>query len=172
MASRVQVPLLDHAKTAEELQRFLGSAEGVQALPEQVKKGRARAEAMAEARQAHEAAVAEGKPADTDLLAAYMAYIKVEEVGLLHCDGIQVPCSWPNFCKNRCLQAFVDLTRVTICTLSARFFSLSHPAVDSTLLFYIARYTEVSNAPENKLASHPEAYKAARQFAPSLMSGN
>ena len=80
MASKVQVPLLDHAKTMEELQQFLGRVEGLQALPEQVKKGQARANAMAEARQAHEVAVTEGKPADTDLLAAYMAYIKVEEV--------------------------------------------------------------------------------------------
>lgn len=83
MASKVQVPLLDNAQTAKELQQFLGSDSDSHNLPEQVKKGKANAQASAQARQASEEAVADGKPADMDLLAAYMAYIKLEEVRLL-----------------------------------------------------------------------------------------
>lgn len=96
MASRVQVPLLDHAKTVEEFQHFLGSTEALQTLPEQVKKGQARAKGMAEARRVHEEAVSEGKPADTDLLAAYMAYIKIEEVSWLLDEAMA--SKTPTFC--------------------------------------------------------------------------
>ena len=54
----------------------------VEDLPESVKQGYTKAQAMAQARAAHEAAVAPTRPADTELLAAYMAYIQLEEVCL------------------------------------------------------------------------------------------
>jgi hypothetical protein len=41
--------------------------------------GRAKAAAAAELRAANEEAVAPGRPADQDLLAAYVAYVKLEE---------------------------------------------------------------------------------------------
>jgi hypothetical protein len=49
-------------------------------LPPHVERARAKAAAAAAARRGHEAAVAPGRPADADLLAAYMAYIRLEEV--------------------------------------------------------------------------------------------
>ena len=48
-------------------------------VPEQVHKGYEKAQAAVALRKANEAAVAPGKEADSELLAAYMAYIKLEE---------------------------------------------------------------------------------------------
>ena len=58
-------------------------------MPEHVERARARAAAAAAARRAHEAAVAPERPADTDLLAAYMAYIKLEEVRAIYLGRIR-----------------------------------------------------------------------------------
>ena len=61
-------------------------------LPAHMRKGYDKAQAMVRLRQASEAAVAGDKPVDTDLLAAYMAYIKLEEVrpGSVHA----LPACW------------------------------------------------------------------------------
>ena len=48
-------------------------------VPEHVQKGYEKAQAAVALRTASEAAVAPGKDADSDLLAAYMAYTKLEE---------------------------------------------------------------------------------------------
>jgi hypothetical protein len=48
-------------------------------VPEHVRKAAERARAAAALRAAHEAAVASDKPADAALLAAYLAYIKLEQ---------------------------------------------------------------------------------------------
>lgn len=79
----MQVPLLDSADTLTELQTYLASHKCPTELPEQVKKGHAKAQAMAQARLPSEQSVAPERPADTELLANYMAYIKLEEVSLL-----------------------------------------------------------------------------------------
>lgn len=76
----LQVPLLDNADTVKELHEFLDGAPSVPA--ESVKKGQAKAQNMAQARQASEESVSNSKPADTELLANYMAYSKLEEVSL------------------------------------------------------------------------------------------
>lgn len=47
--------------------------------PAALRASHAKAQAAAELRQPYESSVAAGKPADQDLLAAYMAYVKVEE---------------------------------------------------------------------------------------------
>lgn len=47
--------------------------------PAAVQQGYAKAQQAAELRQPYEESVAAGKPAGADLLAAYMAYVKVEE---------------------------------------------------------------------------------------------
>lgn len=54
-------------------------------LPQHVRKGYEKAQEMVKLRHACEAAVTDEKPVDTDLLAAYMAYIKLEEVINLQC---------------------------------------------------------------------------------------
>jgi len=48
-------------------------------VPQNVAQGHENAKAAAALRAASEAAVAAGKPADHDLLAAYSAYIKLEQ---------------------------------------------------------------------------------------------
>jgi len=48
-------------------------------VPEHVQKGYDKAQAAVALRTANEAAVAPGKDADSELLAAYMAYTKLEE---------------------------------------------------------------------------------------------
>ena len=81
MTGGVQVPLLDNASIWKELQQISGA---VAEIPEPVRKGQARAQSMAQARTASEQSVAPDRPADTDLLAAYMAYVKIEEVRRSH----------------------------------------------------------------------------------------
>lgn len=78
---RVQVPLLDGPETLKEWNRLKGSAEGsTDSLPDGAKQGYQKAQGMVQSRLANEESVATSKPADTDLLTAYMAYIKLEEV--------------------------------------------------------------------------------------------
>ncbi len=48
-------------------------------VPAAVQQGYAKAQHAAELRQPYEESVAAGKPPGADLLAAYMAYVKVEE---------------------------------------------------------------------------------------------
>jgi hypothetical protein len=48
-------------------------------MPEALRAAYDKAQHAAELRQPYEASVAAGRPADADLLAAYMAYVKVEE---------------------------------------------------------------------------------------------
>lgn len=48
-------------------------------LPEHVQAGYSKAQSAVAVRRASEAAVAPGREADSELLAAYMAYIKLEE---------------------------------------------------------------------------------------------
>lgn len=80
MAGEVQVPLADNVETLEELQEFCEKNDTSAMLPDQVKKGQAKAENMARARRSYEESVALTRPADTELLANFMAYIKLEEV--------------------------------------------------------------------------------------------
>ena len=76
------MPLADGDAALAALRAWEGGLSGGLAadMPEHVERARARAAAAAAARRAHEAAVAPERPADTDLLAAHMAYIKLEEV--------------------------------------------------------------------------------------------
>lgn len=53
----------------------------MQELPATVRQGHNRAQAAAKLRAASEAAVSAGRPADHDLLAAFSAYLKLEEAG-------------------------------------------------------------------------------------------
>ena len=48
-------------------------------MPEHIQKGYSKAQSAVAVRRASEAAVVAGKEANTELLAAYMAYIKLEE---------------------------------------------------------------------------------------------
>lgn len=48
-------------------------------IPDHVQKGHSKAQSVVAVRRASEAAVAAGKVADSELLAAYMAYVKLEE---------------------------------------------------------------------------------------------
>lgn len=79
MAGLLQVPLLDNGATAKELQMFLGGDNGTSKIPNDIRERQAEAQSMVEARRALEDSVAADKPADTELLANYMAYIRVEE---------------------------------------------------------------------------------------------
>ena len=69
-----QVPLQNGEQTLTD------AGLSIEDLPESVRQGYDKAQAMVQVRAAHEAAVASTKPADTELLAAYMAYIQLEEV--------------------------------------------------------------------------------------------
>jgi len=51
-----------------------------QSLPSHVRNQYEKAQAAVQQRQAHEIAVAPGKEANEELLAAYMAYIRLEQV--------------------------------------------------------------------------------------------
>ena len=74
----LQVPLLENS---EALRHWAESSNStLQQLPDPVQKGYAKAQSMLEARKEAETSVDASRPADTDLLAAYIAYIKLEEV--------------------------------------------------------------------------------------------
>ena len=70
-----QVPLLNGPVTLTAYRDWAGSDP-----PAAVKAGYDKAQAVAATRKDLEVAVAAGKPADMDLLASYMAYVKLEQV--------------------------------------------------------------------------------------------
>lgn len=76
----LQVPLMGNSEVYKAYQEWEASLAQSQDIPAHVKKGYEKAQAAVELRIAHEQAVAPGRPADNDLLAAYMAYINLEEV--------------------------------------------------------------------------------------------
>ncbi len=88
-------------------------------VPEHVQKGYDKAQAAVALRTANEAAVAPGKDADSELLAAYMAYTKLEEA-----QGdparVQVPPGGPQPCRGacKCFWMHVDPTPLTCSTLA------------------------------------------------------
>ena len=74
----LQVPLLENSEALRQWAESSNST--LQQLPDAVQKGYAKAQSMLEARREAETSVDASRPADTDLLAAYIAYIKLEEV--------------------------------------------------------------------------------------------
>lgn len=70
-----QIPLLAGPATLAHYKEWARSEP-----PAAVKAGYDKAQAVATARKDVEVAVAAGKPADMDLLASYMAYVKLEQV--------------------------------------------------------------------------------------------
>ena len=76
----LQVPLAGNADALEACVAWECTLAEPQDLPEAVQAGFERAEAAAALRAPNEDAVGPGRPADADLLAAYMAYINLEEV--------------------------------------------------------------------------------------------
>ena len=72
---QMQVPLLTGPETLMAYKTRSGSEP-----PPTIKAGYDKAQAVAAARKDLETAVAAGKPADMDLLASYMAYVKLEQV--------------------------------------------------------------------------------------------
>lgn len=79
-----QVPLSTGTATlsAYEAWEASTSPDSPAQLPGHVKKGYDKAQEMLRKRQTSEKAIAADKPADVDLLAAFMAYIQLEEVSL------------------------------------------------------------------------------------------
>lgn len=75
-----QVPLFGNSEALAAYQDWEDKNQNSQGLPAHVEKGYEKAQAAVKLRQAHEEAVAPGKEANTELLAAYMAYINLEEV--------------------------------------------------------------------------------------------
>jgi hypothetical protein len=75
-----QVPLMGNHEVLAAYQDWEASLADGQDLPPPVEKGYERAQAAVELRRVHEEAVAPHKPPDEGLLAAYMAYINLEEV--------------------------------------------------------------------------------------------
>ena len=78
-----QVPLMEHKTTLEAYRAWEASlSEGLQReLPATVMQGYQRAAAAVELRLASETALGPGHAADADLLAAYLAYVKLEQAG-------------------------------------------------------------------------------------------
>jgi hypothetical protein len=75
-----QVPLVGNTEVLAAYQDWEDKQQNTQELPAHVEKGYDKAQAAVKLRQAHEEAVASGKVANAELLAAYMAYINLEEV--------------------------------------------------------------------------------------------
>ncbi|BDA40979.1 Squamous cell carcinoma antigen recognized by T-cells 3 [Coccomyxa sp. Obi] len=76
---QLQVPLVGNSEVFVEYQHWEDAQKDSQGLPAHVQKGYEKAQAAVKLRQAHEDAVASDKEANADLLAAYMAYINLEE---------------------------------------------------------------------------------------------
>lgn len=83
------VPLADAAPTLQAYREWEASLQGdahpVQ-VPDHVEQGFKKAQQAVSLRSEHEAMVAPDKPADENLLAAFLAYIKYEEVGICQCE--------------------------------------------------------------------------------------
>lgn len=78
---QLQVPLQDGPSTLQQYTTWEQSLPATaQDLPASVKQGYTKAQAAAKLRAASETAVNAARPADHDLLAAFMAYLKLEEV--------------------------------------------------------------------------------------------
>lgn len=75
-----QVPLMGNSEVFVEYQHWEDAQKDSQGLPAHVQKGYEKAQAAVKLRQAHEDAVALDREANADLLAAYMAYINLEQV--------------------------------------------------------------------------------------------
>lgn len=75
-----QVPLYGNSEVHAAHKEWEGCQQNGQELPAHVEKAYQKAQEAVELRRAHEEAVAPGKEANADLMAAYMAYIKLEEV--------------------------------------------------------------------------------------------
>ena len=76
----MQVPLFGNEDTLNALQEWESQQSKPQELPQHVQSNMRKAQAAVAQRQAHEEAVAPCKPANEELLAAYMAYIQLEQV--------------------------------------------------------------------------------------------
>ena len=76
----MQVPLIGNEDTSKALQEWESQQIKPQELPQHVQKNMEKAQAAVAQRQALEEAVAPCKPANQELLAAYMAYIQLEQV--------------------------------------------------------------------------------------------
>ena len=83
-----QVPLLNGPATLTAYRDWAGSDP-----PAAVKAGYNKAQAVAAARKDLELAVSAGKPADMDLLASYMAYVKLEQVKFHVFEAPEYQCS-------------------------------------------------------------------------------
>ena len=76
----MQVPLIGNEDTSKALQEWESQQIKPQELPQHVQKNMEKAQAAVAQRQALEEAVTPCKPANEELLAAYMAYIQLEQV--------------------------------------------------------------------------------------------
>ena len=76
----MQVPLTGNEVTLTALQGWELQQTKPQELPRHVQQNMEKAQAAVVQRQAYEEAVAPCKPANEELLAAYMAYIQLEQV--------------------------------------------------------------------------------------------
>lgn len=84
VAYGLQVPLIGNENSLEALENWEAELSKPQELPPHVRKQAEKAQAAAQQRQAHEHAVAPGREANEELLAAYMAYIRLEQVCVKH----------------------------------------------------------------------------------------
>ena len=86
------VPLADAAQTLQGYRdweaKLAGAAQPPQ-IPDHVEQGFQKAQQDVSLRSQHEAMVAPDKPADENLLAAFLAYIKYEEVGICQCTSVR-----------------------------------------------------------------------------------
>jgi hypothetical protein len=81
---QLQVPLAEAAQTMQSYLKWEASLPDAQQpiqAPSHVQQGFQKAQQAVSLRREHEAMVAPDKPADENLLAAFLAYIKYEEVG-------------------------------------------------------------------------------------------
>lgn len=81
---QLQVPLADAAQTMQAYKTWEASLPGAKQpaqVPSHVEQGFTKAQQAVSLRREHEAMVAPIKPADENLLAAFLAYVKYEEVG-------------------------------------------------------------------------------------------
>ena len=95
---QLQVPLAEAAQTMQSYLKWEASLPDAQQpiqAPSHVQQGFQKAQQAVSLRREHEAMVAPDKPADENLLAAFLAYIKYEEVGCSAStsQGLRAVCS-------------------------------------------------------------------------------
>lgn len=78
----MQVPLLDNEETLKAYESWEAEQSKPQSLPAHVRSQYEKAQAAVQQRHSHEEAVAPDKAANEELLAAYMSYIRLEQVCL------------------------------------------------------------------------------------------